>query len=276
MRHDSKIIINDYNPAWPSYYIKEEKGLRETLGDLCVDSFHIGSTAVTGLCGKSSIDIAIVVRDTKCACTRLATSEYQYKGEYNIPLRPFFGKKCSKYSVNLHMYPLGHSGLAPQLIFRDYLRNNPEAVQHYGAIKRKAAVMPRATEKMANGIPRYNAYKSEFILYVLDLAGFNSLHACLCGTPTEWEAYYAISKGLSIQGTEGGAIQQQAPDNSHLVLYHGTKIVAAAHVMGISQSKATVYCGETHDRQACAMYSQYLLDMIKSWVRDKGGALATE
>ena len=269
-----KISIVDYDPAWPDYYITEQAAVRSALGGLCINTFHIGSTAIPDLCGKPSIDIAAVVQHLSTIHAPLDSLGYQYKGEFNVPLRPFFGKRHPQYSVNLHIYTTGSPELEAQLILRDFLRSHPEIMQQYGNLKKKAAAMPSATEKMANGIPMYNAYKHNFILHTLTLAGFRGLRTCLCGVPDEWGAYHTIrQKALKIMHRTDShpSNQVQTASSSHLVLYQGAQIVAAAEVGALDTPQPTIGFIGTQDQQHSEVYKTQLLEVITRWTMSKGG-----
>jgi GrpB-like predicted nucleotidyltransferase (UPF0157 family) len=55
------IVINDYNPAWPTEFEVIRLSLLEILGPLALRIDHIGSTSVPGLGAKDVIDIQITV-----------------------------------------------------------------------------------------------------------------------------------------------------------------------------------------------------------------------
>ena len=268
------IHIVDYNPEWPSYYAAEQAAISKALGSLCIDTYHIGSTAVPGLCGKPSIDIAITVQHTTAVHVPLQALGYQYKGEFNVPLRPFFSKRCPHYSVNLHVYTVDSPDLVAQRLLRDFLRDHPVVRQQYGDLLKKAANMPDATTKMANGMPTYNAYKHEFILHVLSLAGFDGFRACLCGAPAEWAAYQAMRQRAQ-QATSPAQSSTAHPVHTSqghaLVLYRGAQIVAAAHVSMIGRPQGKLDFIGTQDPLQSRVYKTQLLETIAQWIVYKGG-----
>ncbi len=53
-----------HNKDWKNVFIKEQKVIKEALGDLVVSIEHIGSTAVPGLSAKPILDIDVGVKTT--------------------------------------------------------------------------------------------------------------------------------------------------------------------------------------------------------------------
>ena len=56
------ITVVNYDPEWPSKYVRERDYITEILKDNCISIYHIGSTSVPGLAAKPIIDIMAVVR----------------------------------------------------------------------------------------------------------------------------------------------------------------------------------------------------------------------
>ena len=44
-----KVVVVEYNQEWSSMYNKEEKKIKEILGDELIEIHHIGSTSVENL-----------------------------------------------------------------------------------------------------------------------------------------------------------------------------------------------------------------------------------
>lgn len=57
------IKVVDHNPNWRNEYQIEEQVIRRVLKGELVNSFHIGSTSISGLKAKPIIDILLVVQD---------------------------------------------------------------------------------------------------------------------------------------------------------------------------------------------------------------------
>src|SRR5437879_5810535 len=58
------IELQDYDPACPELYAREEEILRAALGQAALQLEHAGSTSVPGLAAKPIIDIILVVADS--------------------------------------------------------------------------------------------------------------------------------------------------------------------------------------------------------------------
>lgn len=56
------ITVVNYDPEWPSKYVRERDYITEILKENCISIYHIGSTSVPGLAAKPIIDIMAVVR----------------------------------------------------------------------------------------------------------------------------------------------------------------------------------------------------------------------
>jgi GrpB-like predicted nucleotidyltransferase (UPF0157 family) len=55
---EKRIVISDYNPAWPSRFAEIAEALRNQVDtSLVLGIHHIGSTAVPGLPAKDLIDV---------------------------------------------------------------------------------------------------------------------------------------------------------------------------------------------------------------------------
>ena len=59
--HLTMIVINHYNPTWPTEFEVIRLSLLDILGPLALRIDHIGSTSVPGLGAKDVIDIQITV-----------------------------------------------------------------------------------------------------------------------------------------------------------------------------------------------------------------------
>jgi GrpB-like predicted nucleotidyltransferase (UPF0157 family) len=157
------IVISDYNPIWPDLYAHEERRIVDALGDLLVAIEHIGSTSVPGLAAKPRIDIMpgvaseadldrVIEPITGLGC------EYIAKWEDEMPNRRLFSRETSgeQIACNIHVVVFGGEFWERHLLFRDYLRRNPDVAAEYERLKRDLA--PRFT--VSN---EYARAKTDFI-----------------------------------------------------------------------------------------------------------------
>ena len=161
-----KVFIAPYDPDWPKLFEHEKARLTDALGGHFVDIQHIGSTSVPGLGAKPIIDILIAVRtlaeaDRFCIQPIVALGyEYVKAFEAETPHRRYFRKSDERgvRTHHIHMVEINSQWWVDHLLFRDYLRANPEARRAYEAHKRQLA------EREWNVSNDYAEAKTEFIL----------------------------------------------------------------------------------------------------------------
>lgn len=235
------IQVDEYNPEWPKMFEEESQLIKAALGNNCIALHHVGSTSVSGLLAKPTIDIIGVIKDRKAAITDLEAAGYQYRGEYNIPLRLFFNRKAER-DINLHVYENGHPDIVMNLVFRDYLKAHPEAVKRYIALKQELLTKQSSFLKTNSSYTGYNLGKDAFIREILNKAGFNRLRTMCCTHHEEWNsakklrAQYYKEKGI----TDSYDWTQEDSERKHLVLYKGTEIIGYAQVDFRTEEEATV------------------------------------
>ena len=137
------IILSAHNPDWKKYYQEEKALLEKSFGRLLVRIEHIGSTAVEGLIAKPTVDILLetdpsaspeTVRQTAERCGYTVMSEKTVP-EYRLDL-------CKGYTPQgfadkvFHLH-IRHPGDWDEIVFRDYLRQNPVKVREYARLKTK-------------------------------------------------------------------------------------------------------------------------------------------
>lgn len=149
------IAIVPYDPHWPDEFKTLAQPLRARLGPLATRIDHIGSTAVPGLAAKDKIDIQITVPDFSEIeqITAILTSlgypaiphiarDHRPPGatgpdsdwEKAICSAPPEGRP-----TNIHIRAAGRPNQRYPLLFRDYLRTHPVAMEAYAEIKRQLA-----------------------------------------------------------------------------------------------------------------------------------------
>lgn len=159
------IIITEYDPRWPAMFAAEKARIIGVLGYQAIAIEHIGSTAVPGLCAKPIIDILVGVLDmiNADACTApLQAIGYIYIPFPEFPERRFFldGPGIGSGPHHLHMTEYGSAFWQDKVLFRNYLRSHPGAVEAYCRLKRDLAA------KFGADRDRYEAYteaKTPFI-----------------------------------------------------------------------------------------------------------------
>lgn len=113
------------------------------LGQSAQAAEHIGSTAVPGLWAKPTVDILVGSNrsgpPTLPELTAMAALGYAYLGSDGRRPGRFFFRRRGESSFNVSVVPAGGSLWIENLMFRDYLRLSPGAVERYSAAKREAA-----------------------------------------------------------------------------------------------------------------------------------------
>lgn len=143
-----KVVVEEYNPAWPHWYSTESAAIRGVLGSAVRRVEHTGSTSVPGLAAKPVIDIVLVLADTSDETGYVPALEAI---GYTLHAREpaWYEHRClirrvhdgAPYDVNLHVFPaeLAAPEIEKMLAFRDWLRSNDEDRARYEQIKRELA-----------------------------------------------------------------------------------------------------------------------------------------
>jgi len=165
-----RVIVSPYTPNWKSDFAAIKAELEAALDGLILGIEHVGSTAVEGLSAKPCIDIDVVIEDYSvfsAVVEKLAAIGYIHEGDLGIPEREAFKYTGKPHLQTHHLYvcPRQSQELHRHITFRDFLRNNPEAVKRYSAVKETAAQL------FPNSIDQYMAYKAPCITELYKLCG---------------------------------------------------------------------------------------------------------
>lgn len=174
--NQSGVEIFPYDEKWGKSFLSLENVLKNTLGDLIICVEHVGSTSVKGLGAKPILDIDVVIEDY---CVLSAVIEglekigYYHQENWSFEGREAFGRKDGLVPWNEkntnwmehHLYVCNKDSkeLARHLAFRNYLRNNSEAVAEYEQLKKELA-------KTAIDRAAYTESKTNFIRKILEKA----------------------------------------------------------------------------------------------------------
>ena len=163
----ARVIVLPYDVAWKSAFEDIKIELESVLGDLIIGIEHVGSTSVIGLSAKPCIDVDVIIKDYTvfdAVVSQLASIGYIHEGDLGIKGREAFKYTDKPHLMTHHLYVCTESSdeLRRHIVFRDFLRNNPDAAKRYSAIKETAAKL------YPNDIDKYIEYKSPCIqeLYV--------------------------------------------------------------------------------------------------------------
>lgn len=143
-----KVVVEDYNPEWPSWYAAEETRIRAALGPVVLRVEHTGSTSVPGLAAKPIIDMLLLVPDSGDEPTYLPALE---AAGYTLRVREpdWYEHRClirrtedgADHDVNLHVFSPSHASVEIDrvLAFRDWLRTHDDDRAYYERTKRSLA-----------------------------------------------------------------------------------------------------------------------------------------
>jgi GrpB-like predicted nucleotidyltransferase (UPF0157 family) len=165
-----EIIIENYNPQWPALFEQEAKVLTKTLNNQNVIAIeHFGSTAIPGLRAKPIIDIMVLVtslEEAKKDIPQIESLGYAYWADNPKKDRLFFVKGLPPYGPRTHHIHIAEIGteLHERLLFRDYLREHPEAAQEYSHLKDTVAKQYKEDREA------YTEAKTHFVQAVTDKA----------------------------------------------------------------------------------------------------------
>lgn len=155
------IIVTEYNPEWETEFKKEADLIAKILGSLCIDIFHIGSTAVPRLKAKPIIDIMPVVHNidkVDALAREFEKVGYEYLGEFGIKGRRYLRKGGDERTHQIHIFEKSNTkDIERHLAVRDYLRTHSEDAYLYGKLKEELAA------KFPYDIDGYCDGKDEFV-----------------------------------------------------------------------------------------------------------------
>lgn len=161
-----KYVFRPYSDEYSILFTQERLKIIEEL-DPQAHVEHVGSTAVPGLGGKGIIDIAISVsrQDILRTKTQLEMAGYEFREQASSPTRFFFRIDYpydnSVRRIHVHLTEVDSRDWKEMILFRDYLINNPEAMEQYAELKR------RGVDKALGDGQKYREYKEEFIRDIL-------------------------------------------------------------------------------------------------------------
>jgi len=136
------IVLTEYNPDWPLWYLEERERLVNALGDdVIFRVHHYGSTSVPGLMAKPTVDILLEIRgDTDIDSLIRALEQTGYitsPQPDNPPPHLMFmkGYTPAGFAEKVFHLHVRYPGDWNELYFRDWLREHPETANEYAALK---------------------------------------------------------------------------------------------------------------------------------------------
>jgi GrpB-like predicted nucleotidyltransferase (UPF0157 family) len=154
--------IAAYNASWPAWYETMSDLILMALGPVVLALDHVGSTAVPGLDAKPIIDVDLTVADGAAEATYVPALE---ASGFQLVIREpwWYGHRLLRHSepaCNLHVWSPDCPETARHLIFRDWLRANPDEREIYLRAKHAASDQTTAA---GGDVEAYNAHKQAVI-----------------------------------------------------------------------------------------------------------------
>jgi GrpB-like predicted nucleotidyltransferase (UPF0157 family) len=152
------VTIHPYDPAWVDRYEVARQEIEQALVGLDASIEHVGSTAVPGLGARNSIDILIGMdhpEDMAACIERLQNIGFKY--HFTEPDHTHL----SRYGYKLHLGSKGGEGWTELLLFRDHLRQHPDALDAYHRLKQDLA------QTFGQNGQRYVDGKADFVRSVV-------------------------------------------------------------------------------------------------------------
>jgi len=162
-----EIELIPHDPEWEKVFLEEKRKLKEIIGDIVLDIEHVGSTSIKTICAKPIIDIGISIRkyEDGFECIKpLEELGYLYKGECGVPRRHYFRTNDVIVKFHISMFPVASEEWRDQILFRDYLNQNPDIAREYEKLKFKLM------KEFSGDRFQYWQHKAPFIKSVLEKA----------------------------------------------------------------------------------------------------------
>lgn len=131
------VALTPYDSTWPERFAREAVALESALAPV-LGIEHVGSTAVPGLAGKPTIDIAVGLESLALGSSRTRRIEalgYHYGGTHGKPQHVCRKGDAVPWEYLVHVVERGGRMWRDYLRFRDHLRSHPEDARRYEALK---------------------------------------------------------------------------------------------------------------------------------------------
>lgn len=264
------IKVIPYRNEWPSMFETEAKLIKQALGDNCIATHHIGSTAVPGLAAKPIIDILPVVKDilqVNQATSEMEQLGYEAKGEYGMLFRRYFQKGGEKRTYNVHVYETGNPEIERYLKFRDWMIVHPDDREAYGNLKNELAL------KFPHDILAYCMGKDEFVADIDTKTGFDGLRAVQALTGREWKAVRLLRQNYlfdRVPFADPYTWTFKHADHVHFVLYKGSKIIGYAHIQLWPEKRSAFRIIVIDELYRNRGIGSDFLKMCERWLKEQG------
>jgi GrpB-like predicted nucleotidyltransferase (UPF0157 family) len=137
----AELELAEYDAARVEHFHAEVRLIADALGDLLRQIEHVGSTAVPGLAGKPTVDIAAGVETLELpprAFERMGAADFRYQEDETRPWERRFVKGDEfPRAVIVHVVEWQGPKWRELIRFRDALRADPSLAAEYEELKRR-------------------------------------------------------------------------------------------------------------------------------------------
>lgn len=161
------VKLEDYNPEWKNSFEVEKNNLINIFKNIALKIEHVGSTSVEGLSAKPIIDMMVIIKSfSDFESVRSYFEKEPYSIKLDSPEDEILIRKGDESNRThfIHVVELGSDRQINTLLFRDYLRENKDALLEYEKLKKELAI------KYADDRKMYTASKNDFIQEILKKA----------------------------------------------------------------------------------------------------------
>ena len=174
------MVLSEYNPEWTNQFEKIKSILVTKLSGIIFRIEHVGSTSIKDLSAKPVIDIDIVIPkgiSLEVIKEKLSELGYYHRGDLDIKGREVFDRLKDKEYYNstldtvrhnLYACPEDNLELERHILFRDYLRTNPEARLAYESLKKDIA--ERSGQEVKAYVLTKETEAREFVYSIIEKA----------------------------------------------------------------------------------------------------------
>jgi len=225
-----KVEVVPHDPSWKKKYETEAARIKEICSDKIFTIEHGGSTSINGIAAKPTIDIYIGVRkleDADAMVKDMKELHYEYVTKYEdiLPNRRFFTKDINNQrAFNVHTVEASDTFRRDDLLFKDYIIDNPKAKKDYEELKLNLA------KEDWNTILGYNEAKTEFITRTKQTAlDFFSRKAEL----SEAEAMFDIFREMPRKTIKDAGLSSRSFNGAKAIQSTEAPIIILNCVMGL-------------------------------------------
>ncbi|MEU6717117.1 GrpB family protein [Nonomuraea sp. NPDC046802] len=160
---DEPVRVVEYDPEWAVLGAELVEQVGGELRGWLVEVEHIGSTAVPGLDAKPVIDLQVGCEEPDVAAVlrRIRRLGFDHLGQQGTDeWREYLRRRSGGCLANIHVVERGGRLWTDNVMFRDYLRNHPQAAADYARVKRAAA-------HAAGRLRRYSELKASTVMQIM-------------------------------------------------------------------------------------------------------------